>query len=153
MEDLILKISLGKSSVHLVDLTDSDVLRNNTVPLEHGFSFLTSTLTLAIGRHLTTFLILTHIGNLLITHVQILLNIGFLMNQRETDIVLELCDRKIQLVPIGLYQIKQLLCKSTDNGLLVVVYNILEELVDELHLEIRQVEASIIVTIETVCQV
>ena len=56
-------------------------------------------------------------------------------------------------MPVGLYQIKQLLCKSTDNGLLVVVYNILEELVDELHLEIREIEASIIVTIETVCQV
>ena len=90
---------------------------------------------------------------MLITHVQILLNIGFLMNKRETNIILELCDSKIQLMPVGLYQIKQLLCKSTDNGLLVVVYNILEELVYELHLEIREIEASIIVTIETVCQV
>ena len=49
--------------------------------------------------------------------------------------------------------LEQALGERADDGLLVVVDNILEELINELHLEVGQVEASIVVAIELISKV
>ena len=49
--------------------------------------------------------------------------------------------------------LEQALGERADDRLLVVVDNILEELINELHLEVGQVEASIVVAIELIGKV
>lgn len=80
------------------------------------------------------------------------------MDEREANVILKLRDRKVQLVPIlavfvHVHAVQQLLRKRADDRLLVIVDDILEELVDKLHLEVREVEARIVVAIELVREV
>ena len=80
------------------------------------------------------------------------------MDEREANVILKLRDRKVQLVPVlavfvHVHAVQQLLRKRADDRLLVIVDDILEELVDKLHLEVREVEARIVVAIELVREV
>lgn len=90
--------------------------------------------------------------------VSLRVSLGLLMDERETDIVLKLRDRKIQLIAVltvfvRVQPVQKLLRKRTYHRLLVIVDHILEELVDELHLEVGEVETCVVVAIELVCEV
>ena len=80
------------------------------------------------------------------------------MDEGETDVVLKLRDRKIQLITVltvfvRVQPVQKLLCKRANHRLLVIVDHILKELIDELHLEVGQVETCVVVAIELVCEV
>ena len=77
--------------------------------------------------------------------VSLRVSLGLLMDERETDIVLKLRDRKIQLIAVltvfvRVQPVQKLLRKRAYHRLLVIVDHILEELIDELHLEVGEVE-------------
>mmetsp|Transcript_31178 Transcript_31178/g.47716 ORF Transcript_31178/g.47716 Transcript_31178/m.47716 type:complete len:349 (+) Transcript_31178:2470-3516(+) len=81
--------------------------------------------------------------------------VRLLMNERESDVVLELGDGEIELIVIlqlgvHLQLVQKTQSKRSNDRLLVIIGDILEELVDELNFEVRQIEASVIVAIELV---
>lgn len=80
------------------------------------------------------------------------------MNKRESNVIFKFCDCEIELVSIlavlvRVQFIEQLLGESANQRLLVVIDNILEELINELHFEVRQVESRIVVAIKLICKV
>ena len=99
MQDLILQVGLGESGINLVDLANPYVLRNNSVPFKHGFPFLPSSETFAVWAGLSGILIL--LSEAFIAHIQVLVLICLLVDQREADVVLKLGDGEVQLVALG----------------------------------------------------
>ena len=81
--------------------------------------------------------------------------VGFLVYQTETIIVIEFGDGEIyfDLVVeffVGLDTLKQPFSKSSNNTLLIVIYNILKELIDKFDFEIGQIKPSIIIRVELI---
>ena len=90
--------------------------------------------------------------------VPLRVSLRLLVDERETDIVLKLRDGEIQLITVlavfvRVQPIQKLLRKRANHGLLIIVDHVLEELIDELHLEVGQVEACVVVAIELVGEV
>ena len=85
-------------------------------------------------------------------HVWVVLALSLLMYEREADVVFELRDGEVQLV-LRLQLFEQVLREGSDNGLLIVVYHVLEELVDELNFEVCEIKACVVVAVEVVRQV
>ena len=82
----------------------------------------------------------------------------FLVDQRKPNIVLKLSDSEIQLnfvFQIGVFVdfFEERLGECSNDTFFIIINNILEKLIDELHLEIGQVESSVIVWVVLVCQV
>ena len=80
------------------------------------------------------------------------------MNEREPNIVLELRDGEVKLVLVlavlvPVHLLEQLLGERTDQRLLVVIDDLLEKLVDELHFEVGDIETRIVVRIELIGEV
>ena len=80
MEDRVLEVGLGERGVHLVDLTDLDVLRNDAVPGEERLSFL-SGLVASVGRHLASSLEVVESICLWRLHVRIVVTLCLLVYQ------------------------------------------------------------------------
>ena len=80
------------------------------------------------------------------------------MNEREPNIVLELRDGEVKLilvlaVLVPVHLLEQLLGERADQRLLVVINDLLEKLVDELHFEVGYIETRIVVRIELIGKV
>ena len=77
------------------------------------------------------------------------------MNQTEAIVVVKLSDGEVQLhfllaFRVHLQGVKEGLGESADYTFFVVCDHVLEKLVDELYFEVREVEASIVVGVESV---
>lgn len=196
VQDAVLQVGLRESGVDLIDFADLDVLWDDSVTRQLGFSvgarpvfaalwwglieaallkshFAVSARVVCLGTDITRHGIVRGVSacafldsaNILVDVVAILVVLRLLMDQREADIVLELGDSEVELEAVlqrlillfALTRIvelvEQALREGADDGFLVVVDDILEELIDELHLEVGQVEASIIVAVELVSEV
>ena len=190
MQYAVLEVGLSESRVDLIDFTDLNVFRDDTMSCELrlsvGAAFVFSTLN---GRRRLTTLILLQVGfrarlpRCTLRHrvkrslvgnglsvadvlVRVVVKVlRLLMNQREANIVLELGNREVQLEAVfqrcmllltfsSVVQLfEQALGERANDGLLIVVDHVLKELIDELHLEVGQVKASIVVAVELVCEV
>ena len=153
VQDAILQVGLREGRVHLVDFLHPDVLGNDAVAVEQGLALHASLLSARaeVSRRVAS--IFDRVGAVFVHHVRVALGaVLLLVNETEADVVLELRDREVQLVLVA--QIfEQQFGESTDDRLLVVVDDILEKLIDELHFEVRQVESGVVVAIEGVGKV
>lgn len=80
------------------------------------------------------------------------------MNQTKSIIIVKFGNREIYLklileLLIWIDFIQQALRKSSNDALFIVAYDILEELIDELHFEVGQIETSIVVAIVLIGEV
>ena len=74
-----------------------------------------------------------------------------LVNQTKSDVIVELGDGEVQLVSVSLFQfLQETFSEGSNDTLLIVIDDILEELIDELNFEVGQIKSSIIIAVELI---
>ena len=130
-------------------------LRDDSMPLK--FSFI-GFLEHFFSTLLLLFFLLFLIWNVLVVDLLLIFLVNVLVDQGETDVVFKLCDREKELVLVleqrlGVEFDQKVFGEGSNHTLFIVIYHVLEKLVDKFNLEIRQIKACIIIAVELVREI